>query len=110
METALPMALPVAQLPSFRAANPATVILDVREPHELAIAHVEGALHIPMQTIPTRLAELPREAPLAVMCHHGARSMAVVNFLRKAGYDNAFNITGGIDAWSRELDSAIPLY
>jgi rhodanese-related sulfurtransferase len=110
METALPMALPVAQLPEFRASNPATVILDVREPHELAIAHVEGALHIPMQTIPTRLAELPREAPLAVMCHHGARSMAVVNYLRKAGFDNAFNITGGIDAWSRELDSAIPLY
>jgi rhodanese-related sulfurtransferase len=110
METELPVALPVAELPIFRASNPTTVILDVREPHELDIAHVEGALHIPMQTIPNRIAELPREAPLAVMCHHGARSMAVVNYLRKAGYSNAFNITGGIDAWSRELDSAIPQY
>jgi rhodanese-related sulfurtransferase len=110
MEAELPIALPVAALPAFRASNPATVILDVREPHELAIAHVEGALHIPMQTIPNRIAELPRESPLAVMCHHGARSMAVVNYLRKAGYSNAFNITGGIDAWSKEIDPTIPLY
>jgi len=110
MEIALPIALPVSELPAFRAENPTTVILDVREPHELDLAHVEGALHIPMQTIPNRIEELPREAPLAVMCHHGARSMAVVNYLRKAGFANAFNVTGGIDAWSRELDSAIPLY
>jgi rhodanese-related sulfurtransferase len=110
METERPIAMTVTAVADLRTQNPATVILDVREPHELAIAHVEGALHIPMQTIPNRLAELPREAPLAVMCHHGARSMAVVNFLRKAGYSNAFNITGGIDAWSRELDSAIPQY
>lgn len=110
MEPELPIALAVAELPFFRVQNPTTVILDVREPHELDVAHVEGALHIPMQTIPNRLAELPREVPLAVMCHHGARSMAVVNYLRKAGFTNAFNITGGIDAWSRELDSSIPLY
>lgn len=110
METEPPIAVPVAALPQWRAQNPTTVILDVREPYELDLAHIEGALHIPMQTIPNRLAELPREAPLAVMCHHGARSMAVVNYLRKAGFANAFNITGGIDAWARELDPSIPLY
>ncbi len=103
-------AISIADYVRIKAATPDLVLLDVREPHELATAAVDGALHIPMQTIPARLAEIPREAPLVVMCHHGARSMAVVNYLRKAGFENAINLTGGIHAYASEADPSIPLY
>lgn len=100
----------VAELADMRRSGAEHVLLDVREPWEIETAGLPGALTIPMQEIPARLAELPEASPLVVMCHHGGRSQQVTNWLRAQGYDNAVNLTGGIDAWSREIDGATPRY
>ncbi len=86
------------------------VLLDIREPYELMISHLEGAIHIPMGEVPARLDELPRERPVVVFCRTGARSARLVDQLRAAGYDNVTNMLGGINAWSREIDPSLPVY
>ena len=86
------------------------VLLDVREHDELALASVDGALHIPMREIPARLGELDASKPLVVMCHAGGRSRRVAEFLQGNGFSNVFNLQGGIDAWSTQLDSRVPRY
>lgn len=85
------------------------VLLDVREPFELAVARVEGALHIPMRELAARVQELPRDRPIFVLCHSGARSQRVANWLLPQGFD-ASNVAGGIDAWSDEVDPSVPKY
>lgn len=85
------------------------ILLDVREPYELQRARVAGAVHIPMRQVPARLAELPRDKPVLVMCHHGGRSQAVADWLVGNGF-NAANLAGGIDAWADEVDASIPKY
>jgi rhodanese-related sulfurtransferase len=85
-------------------------LLDVREHVELEIAKVDGALHIPMREIPARLQDLDREAPLVVMCHSGGRSRRVAEYLQSNGFENVFNLRGGIDAWSTEIDPQVPRY
>ena len=90
------------------------VVLDVREPHELQMAHIQAdgfqLLTIPMGVIPPRLNELNPDQPIACLCHHGARSMQVAYFLESRGFDHVANIAGGINAWSAELDPTIPRY
>jgi rhodanese-related sulfurtransferase len=90
------------------------VVLDVREPAELRAASVRPdgfeLVTIPMNEVPQRLGELDPEAPIACMCHHGARSQRVAMFLAANGFDHVANIAGGIDAWSRELDAGVPRY
>lgn len=99
-----------------RHADAATqpIVLDVREPWEVAQASVQAegfALRcIPMGEIPARLQELDPDQPVACLCHHGARSMNVAAFLANNGFEDVTNITGGIDAWSRERDPAVPRY
>lgn len=95
-------------------AGAAPVVLDVREPWELQTASVQAQgftlLAIPMNTVPERLAELDPDQPLACLCHHGARSQRVAVFLAHNGFTQLVNIAGGIDAWSTELDPAVPRY
>ena len=90
------------------------VLLDVREAWERQTARFDlpGArsLHIPMGTLPARLHELDRQQPILVLCHHGARSLQCVTFLRRQGFEAAYNVAGGIDAWSREVDGSVPHY
>ncbi len=86
------------------------LILDVREPWELEIAAINGALNIPMQSIPAALDALPREQDIVIICHHGMRSMNVARFLERQGFDALFNVTGGTDAWSRQVDPALARY
>jgi rhodanese-related sulfurtransferase len=86
------------------------VLLDVREHDELAVAAVAGALHIPLREVPGRLAELDTQKPLVVMCHSGGRSRRVAEYLLGNGFTTVFNLKGGIDAWSTQLDSQIPRY
>ena len=90
------------------------VILDVREPWEVQAASlaVPGArtVCIPMREIPQRLAELDATQPVLGLCHHGMRSLQVVAFLEREGHADVYNIAGGIDAWSREVDASVPLY
>jgi rhodanese-related sulfurtransferase len=85
-------------------------LLDVREATELEIASLQDTKHIPMMQIPVRLHELSRDNPLVVICHSGGRSRRVSEFLLSSGFSSVFNLTGGIDAWSQEIDASIPRY
>lgn len=86
------------------------VLIDVREPVELRIAAIADAVHIPMNEIPARLAELDRDATHVIMCHSGFRSYRVAEFLLESGFTKVFNLRGGIDAWSTEIDPQVPRY
>jgi rhodanese-related sulfurtransferase len=96
----------------MRAQSP--LLLDVREPWEFALAaiRVEGlrTLHIPMNEIPGRLSELDAAQPVVCICHHGMRSAQVVAFLERQGFDAAYNLAGGIQAWSEQVDTSVPCY
>lgn len=91
-------------------ADAGVVLLDVREPVEIEMAAVQTALHIPMRDVPSRLAELDRESPIVVMCHTGRRSFMVAQYLVGNGFSQVFNLRGGIDAWSTEIDPQVPRY
>ena len=100
----------VEELKRRHDAGEDLVLLDVREPDELATASIPWALPIPMMHIPARIGEVPRDKPLVVMCHHGGRSERVAQFLEANGYDNAANLTGGIDAWAASVDRTVRRY
>lgn len=111
----LPMqALEVGQLREFAAAEPATLLLDVREPWETARAAIRlpgvASLAIPMQQVPARLAEIDLQQSVVCICHHGARSAQVVAFLLRQGYPRVYNLAGGVDAWSALVDPSVPRY
>ncbi|HEV8050332.1 MAG TPA: rhodanese-like domain-containing protein, partial [Thermoplasmata archaeon] len=74
-------------------------LLDVREPDEREVAAIEPSLHVPMNDVPRRLAEIPKDTKLIIYCHHGSRSMMVAGYLVGAGYASVANLDGGIDAW-----------
>jgi rhodanese-related sulfurtransferase len=86
------------------------VLLDVREPWEWQRARIEGSQHIPMRELPSRLPELDPDAAVVAICHHGGRSQQVALFLEKNGFQKVHNLQGGVDAWSRTVDPAVPLY
>ena len=88
------------------------LFLDVREPDEYATAHIEGATLLPMSQLVDRVAELEphKNAEIVVHCHHGGRSLRVVNWLREQGYAHAINMAGGIDQWSQVIDPSVPRY
>ncbi|MDQ2865391.1 MAG: rhodanese-like domain-containing protein [Candidatus Eremiobacteraeota bacterium] len=86
------------------------VVLDVREPDEWVTSSIAGTLQIPMREVPQRLHEIPKDAAIAVMCHHGGRSERVANFLLSQGYSDVTNVCGGIDAYSRDVDPDVPRY
>jgi rhodanese-related sulfurtransferase len=86
-------------------------LVDVREPFEFQQAHIEGSELIPMRGVPQALPSLEAEdAPLIVFCHHGMRSLQVVDWLRQQGVEQCRSMAGGIDRWSLEIDSTVPRY
>lgn len=85
-------------------------VLDVREPWEIAIASLPGTLNIPLGEVPSRLAELDRDAELVVMCKSGGRSRRAAQFLSSRGFGRVANLAGGIDAWTQDIDSSLPPY
>jgi rhodanese-related sulfurtransferase len=97
---------------AIRDAGEPFLLLDCREPDEHAIAKIDGAVLIPMQEIPERLSEIEawRGKRIVVHCHHGGRSLRVTRFLRGHAFDTAQNMTGGIEAWSLEIDPGVPRY
>jgi rhodanese-related sulfurtransferase len=92
------------------AAREKPVLLDVREPWEFQTARLEDSLLVPMREIPSRLGELDPGAQTVVICHHGGRSLQVALFLEKQGFANVYNLAGGVDAWARSVDPAMPVY
>ena len=86
-------------------------LVDCREPYEHAICRIEGAELIPMRMIPQYLPELASEASsIVVYCHHGVRSLNVVDWLRRQGVMNCQSMAGGIDLWTTLVDPAVPRY
>lgn len=96
-----------------QAGRPPT-LLDVREPWELALARIElpgvPTLAIRMNEIPARLSELDPMQPIVCICHHGTRSQQVVAFLQRQGFESVYNLVGGTDAWSLDVDPSVPRY
>jgi rhodanese-related sulfurtransferase len=86
------------------------VLLDVREPEELQLARLPGAVHIPMGDVPGRVHELDPDAEIVVFCHHGIRSASVAQFLAQREFAHVVNLAGGIDTWSVTIDPSVPRY
>ena len=103
-----------AQLQAQAAQGRQPVMLDVREPWEVATASVLGApaslVCIPMNEVPARLDELDATQPVWVLCHHGMRSAQVAGFLMRRGFAEVYNVAGGIEAWSCTVDRQVPRY
>ena len=91
-------------------AGRAPRVLDVREAWELGISSLPGTLHIPMNEVPDRLAELDASQPLVVMCRSGGRSLRVAQFLEQQGFARVSNLTGGILAWGERIDPSLRPY
>jgi rhodanese-related sulfurtransferase len=101
----------IDQLKQHLASPTPPLLLDVREQWEYDTAHIDGATLIPMNEIPARaFKELDEDSPILVLCHHGARSMSVAVWLRNQGFEQAQSVSGGIDAWSRNIDPIVPRY
>ena len=88
-------------------------LIDVREPHEWTQSRIEGATLVPMRSVPAEIQTLEAradEGPLIVYCHHGVRSLNVVNWLREHGVESCQSMAGSIDAWSVTVDPTVPRY
>jgi sulfur-carrier protein adenylyltransferase/sulfurtransferase len=90
--------------------GPELVLIDVREPHEWEIAHIEGARLIPLGQLPERLGELDGHAEIVTHCHHGVRSMKALQLLKGAGFSRVRSLAGGIDAWADRIEVGMPRY
>lgn len=99
----------VGTLAGLIAQGESLAVLDVREPWEVALGTLDGALTIPLGELVGRAAEVPGDRPVVVLCHHGARSAQAAGWLRRQGVA-ATNLRGGIDAWSLEIDPAVTRY
>lgn len=86
------------------------LLLDVREPSEAALASIDGARLIPLQTLPQHLGELDKTREIVLCCHHGVRSLMALEFMKRLGFTKLLNLKGGIDAWSRDVDPKVPHY
>ena len=85
-------------------------LLDVREPVELAVTSLPGTLNIPMRQVPARLEELDASKPVVVLCHTGRRSRQVAAFLLAHGFEDVYNLAGGIEAWATDIDPDLRRY
>lgn len=96
---------------SAELAGPAPpLVLDVREDHEWAICHLDGALRIPLGQLAARLGELDPRREIVTCCHRGGRSRKALELLRSAGFGHVRNLTGGMDRWAAEVDPAMARY
>jgi rhodanese-related sulfurtransferase len=112
MSDLIPLEIDVLSVKQMLDRGEKFVLLDCREPSEVATASIAGSMHIPMRDIPARLAELDsaKQGRVVVHCHHGGRSLRVTNYLRQQGFTQAQNMAGGIDAWSEHVDPSLPRY
>ena len=85
-------------------------LLDVRLLEEIETVAITGSLHLPLHELPARHGELPRDKPLAVICHHGVRSETAARFLDKAGFIDTLSVAGGIDHYALTVDLDLPRY
>ncbi|MDE0017630.1 MAG: rhodanese-like domain-containing protein [Candidatus Poribacteria bacterium] len=90
--------------------NESVLLLDVREPLEYDVVHLENAMLIPLNTLPQHINGIPSDQEIVVYCHHGQRSLYAVAYLQQNGFNDAKNLIGGIDQWAVEIDPTLPRY
>ncbi len=112
LETSPPIEIDVVSVHDLQKCGERFLLLDCREPDEYQLVRIVGSIWIPMAEISQRISELEafREGQIVVHCHHGGRSLRVVSWMRKNGFPHAQNMTGGIDAWSIQVDSSLARY
>ena len=86
------------------------LLLDVREPWEFEIAHIESSVLLPMHQIPSALDQFTAKQEIVLICHHGIRSRQVAYFMENSGFTNIINLEGGVNTWAREVDHKMPTY
>lgn len=86
------------------------VLLDVRQPWEFEICRLPDSMHIPMGAVPSRAGELDPDDDIVVICHHGARSLQVAAWLVRNGFTRLHNLSGGLDAWARQVEPSMATY
>jgi len=91
-------------------AREAPVLIDVREPWEYSTCHIEGSQLMPLQTVPSRVEEIPTDRDVVLICHHGNRSQRVAQWLEQAGYTRLFNLRGGVESWATDVEPTMPRY
>lgn len=106
----LPFEIDPEQLARARAGPTPPLVLDVREPHELLLAALDRTVHIPLGDLPARMAELPGDRPIVVICRSGRRSLDAARFLRANGLPRTASLAGGLLAWAEAVDAAMPRY
>lgn len=92
------------------SSNKSTLLLDVREPWEYEKCRIENSRLIPMRRVPNVLHELDPDQEIVVICHHGIRSRSVAAYLASNAFTNIINLTGGIDAWAKDVDRTMATY
>jgi molybdopterin/thiamine biosynthesis adenylyltransferase/rhodanese-related sulfurtransferase len=104
------LSISVRELKRKMDKGEALTLIDVREPDEYEIAKIPGSRLIPLSELEQRMKELPRSGALIFQCHSGGRSAHAAHLAKEAGFENIYNLEGGIDAWSVEIDPAVPRY
>jgi rhodanese-related sulfurtransferase len=92
------------------SARAAPILVDVREPWEFARCRIEESVSIPLGELPRRLAELPADRDLVLVCHHGSRSQHAAMLLAQRGFESVHNLRGGVEAWALEVDPGMQRY
>ena len=90
--------------------NDRPVLVDVRDAWETKLCRLDNALHIPMEELEFRSDELNQQDEIVVYCHHGVRSAAVADYLRRLGFKRVRNLAGGLDAWAATVDRSMRRY
>jgi rhodanese-related sulfurtransferase len=90
--------------------NSRPLLIDVREPWEFEICHLPGSVNIPMGEIMEHLKTIREAGECVMICHHGVRSLQVIEYLQQQDIKHMINLEGGVDAWAREVDINMPLY
>lgn len=98
------------QLLELKADENKLMLLDVREPWEFDICSIDMSKNIPMNQVPSVLDDLDKTQAVAVICHHGMRSLQIAQFLETNGFEQVFNLQGGIHAWAEQIDADMPRY
>lgn len=98
------MVLTVVELKNLLETDQSIQLIDVREPSEWEICYIEGAQLMPMNSISNRMADIDKNKKTVVYCHHGVRSQRVIDYLAREGFDNLWNLEGGIHAWAMQVD------
>ena len=99
--------LTVHDLKAMRESQQTHVLVDVREPSEIAVGSIDGSVKLPLGEVPVRFSELPRDQKIVVHCKLGGRSAKAVGFLIEQGFTDVWNVEGGITAWAKEIDVSV---